>query len=87
MKITITIEITPEEVSHAHDDLMRRMFYARNKDTLGGYSAWVELCRMYGGLEYEAMLQYLRSLHGYGQPTRNTLIKSLETIIKGEQML
>ena len=42
MKITITIEITPEEVSHAHDDLMRRMFYARNKDTLGGYSAWVD---------------------------------------------
>jgi len=87
MKITITVEITPELVDHAHDDLLRRMFYARNKDTLGGYEAWVELCRMYGGLEYAAMLEYLQSLHGYGQATRNTLIRALETIIKGEQLL
>lgn len=87
MKITITVEITPEEVSHARDVLVDRMYRAIGTSTLGGRDAWVKLRRMYDELEYEAMLQYLCSLHGYGQPTRNILIRALETIIKGEQLL
>lgn len=83
MNIQITITITPDEVERARDELRRRMFYARHKDTLGGYEGWRELCTMLDGFEYAAALERLSAITGYGQATRNACIKDLKTILRG----
>ena len=83
IQINITITPTPDEVEQARDELRRRMFYARHKDTLGGYEGWRELCAMLDGFEYAEALQRISSMTGRGQATRNACIGDLKTILRG----
>ena len=83
IQVQIIITPTPEEVEQARDELRRRLFYAKAKDTIGGRDGWVKLCKMCDGFEYAEALEYLSAIHGRGQATRNVCIDNLKTILRG----
>lgn len=83
IQIKITITPTPDEVEQARDELRRRLFYARHKETLGGYEGWRTICAMLDGFEYAEALEHISSLTGKGQATRNACIEELKTILRG----
>lgn len=65
MNITInnygTIHITDEVVKNAKNKLLNRMYYARYKDTLGGYQTWLELLDYYFMGNYAKMYSIIAS--------------------------
>lgn len=72
-----------DNISEARNELLRKMYYARNKETLGGYQAWKQLLDWYYALEYNKMIEHLRNCKGRGGKTRNECIRHLNIIING----
>ena len=80
---TVYININDNRVSEAKDKLLSKLYYARNKDTMGGYEAWHDLLDMYYMGNYTGMIHYIKSCKGKGGKTRNECLKHLNVIIKG----
>lgn len=78
----ITIYEKEDKVEKAKSDLLSRMYYARDKETMGGYDGWLKLLDLYFKQEYEAMLETIRAFSGKGGATRAACCRYLETIIK-----
>ena len=74
-------------VAEAKDALLTKLYWARNKQTMGGYEAWLELLDMYYGFEWQAMYDHIKSYKGKGKggKTRNECLKLLEIIMKGDK--
>lgn len=72
-------------VAEAKDKLLTKLYWARNKQTMGGYDAWLELLDMYYGFEWQAMYDHIKSYKGKGKggKTRHDCLKLLEIIMKG----
>lgn len=71
-----------DNVSKARDTLLTRMYYAREKPTLGGYSTWKWLLDRYYCGEYYEMYDYIS--HCPKSATRSICLKALSTIMGGE---
>lgn len=80
---TVSINISEDTVSKAKDSLLKRLYYARNKDTMGNYQKWLELLDMYYRGDYESMYNFIESCKGEGGATRKACLKYLENIING----
>jgi hypothetical protein len=80
---TVQITITEDTVSKEKDKLLRKLYFARNKSTMGGYAAWQELLHMYYMGNYQGMKEFINSCRGKGGKTRNECIKSLDIIMGG----
>lgn len=76
--------VNDTKVAEAKDALLTKLYWARNKQTFGGYNAWLELLDMYYGFEWQAMHNYIKSCKGKGGKTRYDCLKLIETIMKGE---
>lgn len=74
---------TEDSISKAKDELLTKLYYARNKDTMGGYEAWLKLLDMYFIGDYIGMYNFIKSCHGKGGKTRSECIKKLNIIIGG----
>ena len=72
-------------VAEAKDELLRRLFYSRNKDTLGGYSNWINRLDHYYRGEYEEMIENISSFKGAGGVTRKTCLRLISTIINAKE--
>ena len=71
-------------VNEAKDTLLTKMYFARYKQTLGGYEAWLKLLDMYYCEQYEEMHEFIKACKGKGGKTRHDCLKLLETIMRGE---
>lgn len=73
-----------DAIAEAKDELLRRLFYARKKDTMGGYDNWINLLDLYYSGEYEEMIENISTYSGHGGATRNAVIKLLKIILHEE---
>lgn len=73
-----------DAVAEAKDELLRRLFYARKKDTMGGYDNWLLLLDLYYSGEYEEMIENISTYSGHGGATRKAVIKLLKIILHEE---
>lgn len=80
---TVSIYVNNDKMKEARDTLLTKMYYARNKDTMGGYNAWLQLLDWYYSAEYDKMIDHIRSCKGKGGKTRNECIECIYTIIGG----
>lgn len=80
---TVFINYNDGTVSEAKDKLLTKLYYARNKNTMGGHDAWLKLLDMYYACNFEGMQRFIKSCHGKGGKTRNECIKYLDIIIGG----
>ena len=79
-----TVNIYAEDlVNKAKDLLLTKLYYARHKETMGGYEAWHELLDMYYCADFEGMKEFIESCKGHGGKTRNECIRCLNIIIGG----
>lgn len=83
---TVTIREYDNHAESARDELLRRLFYARNKATIGGVSNWEKLLNHYYSGEYEEMIENISSFSGPGGATRNACIRLIKTIAKSEEV-
>ena len=81
--INICENITQDDVNKKKDELLSKMYYARYKQTLGGYEGWLELLRMYYCGEYAEMCEFIKSCRGKGGKTRSACLECLAVIMKG----
>lgn len=72
-----------DSVEDARDNLLTKMYHARNKNTMGGYEAWLQLLDWYYMGSYNKMIEFIESCHGSGGKTRNECLSYLYTIIGG----
>ena len=72
-------------VAEAKDALLTKLYWARNKQTMGGYEAWLKLLDMYYAFDWQGMYNHIKSHKGIGKGgrTRNECLRLLETIMKG----
>jgi hypothetical protein len=78
-----TINIYAEDlVNKAKDKLLEKLYYARNKETMGGYKAWLKLLDMYYAQDFKEMQEFIKSCHGKGGKTRNECLRYIDIIIK-----
>ena len=71
-------------VSEAKDALLTKLYWARHKQTMGGYAAWHKLLDMYYSFEWQEMYDYIKACKGKGGKTRHDCLGLIETIMKGE---
>lgn len=81
---TVTINYNDGTVSEAKDKLLTKLYYARNKATMGGHDAWLKLLDMYYAQNFDGMYNFIKSCHGKGGKTRNECLSYIEIIKKGE---
>lgn len=79
---TVSIYEAEDKVEKAKSELLNRLYYAREKDTMGGREGWLELLDMYFMYRYEDMVERIKSFAGKGQATRNACLRCLNTIIE-----
>lgn len=72
-------------VAEAKDALLTKLYWARNKQTLGGYEAWLELLDMYYAFDWQGMYDHIKACKGKGGKTRHDCLRLIETIMKGEK--
>lgn len=72
-----------ENLGIAKDKLLTKLYYARNKPTMGGYEGWLKLLDMYYEGNYAGMKEFIRSCRGKGGKTRNECINYINIIIGG----
>lgn len=77
----VTIYETQNRIEKAKSDLLTKLYYAREKDTMGGREVWLELLDMYYMQKYDEMKETIEAFEGSGQATRNACIRCLDTII------
>lgn len=80
---TVYININEGTVNDAKDKLLTKLYYARNKSTMGGYVAWHKLLGMYYMGNYQGMIDFIRSCRGRGGKTRNECIYLINEIMGG----
>ena len=83
---TVTIYECDNPAESARDELLRRLFYARHKATMGGVSNWEKLLDHYYSGEYEEMIENISSFSGPGGATRKACIQLIKTISKSEEV-
>lgn len=83
---TVVVYEYDNQAESARDELLRKLFYARNKATMGGVSNWEKLLDNYYSGEYEEMIENISSFSGPGGATRNACIKLIKTIAKSEEV-
>lgn len=71
-------------VSEAKDKLLTKLYWARHKETMGGYNAWLNLLDMYYAADWQGMINHIKSCRGRGGKTRNECIQYLNTIINNK---
>lgn len=69
-----------DQIAEARDELLRRLFYARHKDTIGGYDNWLALLDHYYCEEFEDMIENIKSIKGMGGATRNVCLRLINII-------
>ena len=80
---SVSINVYDDAIGNAKDQLLTKLYYARNKDTMGQRAGWEKLLHMYYMKNYYGMKEYISSFHGRGGRTRNECLHLLDTIIKG----
>ena len=80
---TVYININDNIVSDAKDKLLTKLYYARNKSTIGGHAAWENLLHMYYMGNYQGMKNFISSCRGKGGKTRNECVELINIIIGG----
>ena len=83
---TVVVYEYDNQAESARDELLRKLFYARNKATMGGISNWEKLLDNYYSGEYEEMIENISSFSGPGGATRNACIRLIKTIAKSEEV-
>lgn len=82
-----TINIYDEHnhtVAEARNELLHKMYYARYKQTLGGYEGWLKLLDLYYSGDYKGMLKHLKSCKGKGGATRSQCMQKIKLIMEQE---
>ena len=72
-------------VEKAKDKLLSKLYFARYKQTHGGYEGWLKLLEMYHCGDYKQMCKYIKSCQGKGGRTRSECLECLAIIIKDER--
>ena len=83
---TVTIYEYDNPSETARDELLRKLFHARHKPTMGGVSNWEKLLDNYYSGEYEEMIENISSFSGPGGATRKACIRLIKTIAKSEEV-
>lgn len=83
---TVTIYECDNPAESARDELLRKLFYARHKATMGGASNWEKLLDHYYSSEYEEMIENISSFSGPGGATRKACIKLIKIIAQSEEV-
>ena len=83
---TVNIYEYDNRAESARDELLRQLFYARHKPTIGGVSNWEKLLDHYYSGEYEEMIENISSFSGPGGATRKACINLIKTIVKSEEV-
>ena len=83
---TVTIYECGNPAESDRDELLRKLFYARHKATMGGVSNWEKLLDHYYSGEYEEMIENISSFSGPGGATRKACIELIKTIAKSEEV-
>lgn len=83
---TVTIYEHDNRAERARDELLRKLFYARHKATMGGISNWEKLLGHYYSGEYEEMIENISSFSGPGGATRNACVRLIKIIAKNEEV-
>lgn len=79
---TINIyNVNDTTVANAKDTLLTKMYWARNKNTMGGYQAWLDLLDMYYAADWQGMYDHIKACTGKGGATRNACLNALTTIM------
>ena len=69
-----------DTVAEAKDELLRRLFYARHKPTIGGYENWLFLLDCYYCGEFEEMTDNILQITGTGGATRKAVLRLIAII-------
>lgn len=81
-----TVNIYAEDlVGNAKDKLLTKLYYARNKETMGGYESWLKLLDMYYAEDFKGMRDFIKSCKGKGGRTRNECLHCIDVIMKGNE--
>lgn len=83
---TVIVYECDNHAKNARDELLRKLFYARHKATMGGVSNWEKLLDHYYSGEYEEMIENISSFSGPGGATRKACINLIKTIAKSEEV-
>lgn len=83
---TVIVYECDNHAKNARDDLLRKLFHARHKATMGGISNWEKLLDHYYSGEYEEMIENISSFSGPGGATRKACINLIKTIAKSEEV-
>ena len=83
---TVTIYECDNPAESDRDELLRKLFYACHKATMGGVSNWEKLLDHYYSGEYEEMIENISSFSGPGGATRKACIELIKTIAKSEEV-
>ena len=83
---TVVVYECDNHAKNARDDLLRKLFHARHKATMGGISNWEKLLDHYYSGEYEEMIENISSFSGPGGATRKACIDLIKTIAKSEEV-
>ena len=83
---TVAIYECNNPAENARDELLRKLFYARRKATIGGVSNWETLLDHYYSGEYEEMIKNISSFSGPGGATRKACIRLIKIIAKSEEV-
>ena len=83
---TVIVYECDNRAKNARDELLRKLFYARHKATMGGVSNWEKLLDYYFSGEYEEMIKNISLFSGPGGATRKECIKLIKTIAKSEEV-
>lgn len=76
--------VNDTSVAEAKDKLLTKLYWARTKQTMGGYDAWLQLLDMYYAFDWQGMYNHIESYKGKGKggKTRNECLALLKTIMK-----
>ena len=77
---TVVVYECDNRAKNARDELLRKLFYARHKSTIGGVSNWEKLLDHYYSGEYEEMIENIKSIKGMGGATRKICLRLINTI-------
>ena len=77
---TVNIYEYDNKAETARDELLRKLFHARHKATMGGVSNWEKLLDHYYSGEYEEMIENIKSIKGMGGATRKICLRLINTI-------
>ena len=83
---TVIVYECDNRAKNARDELLRKLFYARHKATMGGASNWEKLLDHYYSGEYEEMIENISSFSGPGGATRKACIRLIKIIAKSEEV-